>query len=451
MSRFDGLGRRRLLGSALALAAIGPLTSCNGRKGRASGTSASGRTGRVTEPVAFLRTSWSTDPFARCSYSYLAPSPLGSRARTLLAAPVAGRLHFAGEATSSGAPSTAHGALESGHRASSEIIDNAEAGEHVVVVGAGFAGLGCARALADEGFKVTILEGRDRVGGRIWTRQLAGVPAEMGASWIHGSKGNAMTKVLKETGDPSYTFDYDSSTGGDEDAEEELAGYEERLEDVEDPDTATVASVMPRKPSTALRNALAINYACEYAAEPHHLSVTATLEGRDLKGPDLLLPGGYNRLIATVRGKLPVRTQEVVTGVRYDTDGASVTLESGETIDADRVVVTVPIGVLKAGTIKFEPALPATKQEAITALGAGLLDKLWLEFPEAFWDPEVDVIEWYDPRNPGQWPWWVNGYKVFGKPVLLSLNGGDHARALAQASDDDVVDSAMTALRRMHA
>ncbi|MGW7386673.1 FAD-dependent oxidoreductase [Streptomyces sp. NPDC054794] len=398
-----------------------------------------------------MRTSWSTDPFARCSYSYLAPSALGSGARTLLAAPVAGRLHFAGEATSSEAPSTAHGALESGRRAASEIIDNAEAGEHIVIIGAGFAGLGCARALADEGFEVTILEGRDRVGGRIWTRRLAGVPAEMGASWIHGSKGNAMTRVLKETGDASYTFDYDNSTGGDEHAEEELAGYEERLEDTEDPDTATVASVMPRKPSAALRTALTINYACEYAAEPDRFAVTATLEGRDLKGPDLLLPGGYNRLIDTVRDGLPVRTEGVVSGVRYDTDGVSVTLEGGETIKADQVVVTVPIGVLKAGTIHFEPALPDAKQEAITALGAGLLDKLWLEFPTIFWDLEVDVIEWYDPENPGQWPWWVNGYKVFGKPVLLGLNGGDHAHALAHASDDTVVDSAMTALHHMHA
>lgn len=427
----DGTGRRRLLGSGLALATTGWLGSCTANKsGPAGGSRRDGRSD-AKDPVAYLRTSWSTDPFARCSYSYLAPSTLGVRARTLLAAPVAGRLYFAGEATSSKAPSTAHGALESGRRAAAEVVNDAESGEHIVVIGSGFAGLGW-------------------VGGRVWTRHLAGAPAEMGASWIHGSSGNVMTKVLKATGDPSYAFHYDNSSGEDEHATAELARYEKKLEDVEDPDTATVASVMPRRPSAALRNALNINYPLEFAAEPRQLSVTATFEGRDLKGPDLLLPEGYDRLLAQVRGDIPVRTQQVVTGVRYSGDGVTVALKEGDTVRADRAVITVPIGVLKAGTIDFEPALPNAKQEAVGALGAGLLDKLWLEFPKPFWDKDVDVIEWFDQDNPGLWSWWVNGYKVFGKPVLLGFNGGDHAHELAEASDDEVVDSAMRALHRMH-
>ncbi|WP_406307041.1 FAD-dependent oxidoreductase [Streptomyces sp. NBC_00885] len=451
MNSPDGTGRRRLLGSALALATTGWLASCTANKsGRADGSRRDGPSS-AKDPVAYLRTSWSTDPFARCSYSYLAPSTLGATARTLLAASVAGRLYFAGEATSSEAPSTAHGALESGRRAAAEVSNDAESGEHIVVIGAGFAGLGCARALSDDGFQVTVLEGRDRVGGRVWTRHLAGAPAEMGASWIHGSSGNVMTKVLKETGDPSYAFDYDNATGEDEHAMGELARYEKKLEDVEDPDTATVASVMPRRPSAALRTALNINYPLEFAAEPRQLSVTATFEGRDLKGPDLLLPRGYDRLLAHVRGDIPVRTQQFVTGVRHTGDGVTVTLKNGDTVHADRAVITVPIGVLKAGTIDFDPALPNAKQEAVSALGAGLLDKLWLEFPKPFWDKDVDIIEWFDPDNPGLWSWWVNGYKAFGKPVLLGFNGGDHARRLARASDDEVVDSAMRALHRMHA
>ncbi|MFF3691412.1 FAD-dependent oxidoreductase [Streptomyces sp. NPDC002187] len=438
------IGRRRLLGSALAVAVSGTVASCK------PGTTPRRGNRAVREPVTYLRTSWSVDPFARCSYSYLAPSSLGVRARTMLAAPVGERLYFAGEATSSEAPSTAQGALESGRRAARQVIDAAEEGEHIVIIGSGFAGLGCARALFDEDYQVTVLEGRDRIGGRIWTQHIAGVPAEMGASWIHGSSGNVMTRVLKETGDPSHTFDYDNVTGEDEQAMRELARYEELLEDVEDPDEATVASVMPRNPSAALRTALTINYPLEYAAEPRQLAVTATLEGRDPKGPDLLLPRGYDRLLEHVRGDVPVRTRQVVTGIEYGTDGVSVTLRDGNTVEADRAVITVPIGVLKAATIDFEPALPAPKQKAIETLGAGLLDKLWLEFPEPFWDKDADVIEWSDPKNPGLWPWWVNGYKTFGKPVLLGLNGGDHAHRLARASDDEVVDSAMRALQHMH-
>ncbi|AWI27418.1 flavin monoamine oxidase family protein [Streptomyces tirandamycinicus] len=437
--------RRRLLGSALAMAATGALASC-----APGSVSRPGRPRTVPDPVAYLRTSWSADPFARCSYSYLAPSGLGARARAVLAAPVAERLFFAGEATSSEAPATTHGALESGRRAAAQVTDVAEEGERVAIVGSGFAGIGCARALVDEGYRVTVLEGRDRVGGRVWTRRIAGAPAEMGASWIHGSSGNVLTGILEHTGDPRHTFDYDNSTGGNDEAMRELARYERKLDDVEDPDEATVASVTPQRPSAALRTALTINYPLEYAAEPRQLSVTATLEGRSPEGPDLLLPLGYDRLLAHIRGDIPVRTRQVVTGIRYGPEGVTVALRDGSTVRADRVVVTVPIGVLKASAIDFEPALPDGKQEAVRALGAGLLDKLWLAFPRPFWDEDADVIEWFDPDDPGLWSWWVNGYKAFGEPVLLGLNGGDHARRLAGAGDEECVAGAMRALHRMH-
>ncbi|OEU87617.1 hypothetical protein DB35_27945 [Streptomyces abyssalis] len=422
----------------------------SGRSGGAATPASLRRSGALPEPVSFLRTSWSADPFALGSYSFLAPSPLGVRARKLLAAPVAGRLHFAGEATSSGAPATTHGALESGRRAAKEIARGGRAGRHVAVVGAGFAGLGCARALADAGFEVTVLEARDRVGGRIWTERIAGVPAEMGASWIHGSKGNVMTRVLRRSGGSGTAFDYGSVAGRDARAMAELALHRRKLGDVEEPDTTPVSAVFPEQPSAALRYAAAVHYTQEYAADPDRLAVTAEREGRDLRGPDLLLPDGYARLTDHVRGELPVRDGTVVTAVRHRSDGVTLALRDGGEVTADHAVITVPIGVLKAERISFDPPLPREKQQAVEALGSGLLDKLWLEFPYVFWDPDADVIEWFDRDAPGRWSWWVNGRKAFGRPVLLGFNGGRAARDLALVSDDRIVGSAMNALRRMH-
>ena len=62
--------------------------------------------------------------------------------------------------------------------------------EDVVVVGAGMAGLAAARRLADEGVEVTVLEARERIGGRMWTDTSLGVPIDLGAAWIHGTDGN---------------------------------------------------------------------------------------------------------------------------------------------------------------------------------------------------------------------------------------------------------------------
>jgi polyamine oxidase len=440
--------RREVLAAGLSVAVVG--AAAGDRSGAAAAPTSAGGSGTVPEPVSFRRTSWSTDPFALGSYSYLAPSPLGVKARTLLAAPVAGRLHFAGEATSSEVPATTHGALESGRRAAEEIIRGGRSGRSVVVVGSGFAGIGCARALTDAGFKVTVLEGRDRLGGRIWTQRIAGVPAEMGASWIHGSKGNVMTDVLRQSGSRRHRFDYGSVAGGDAAASAELARRRKKLKGVAEPDTTPVSAVLPQHPSAALRYASNVHYAQEYAADPDQLAVTAEREGRDLRGPDLLLPDGYDRLLAEVCGRLPVRTGAVVTAVRTGSEGVTITLGSGEAVEAEHAVITVPIGVLKADKIAFDPPLPPEKRQAVAALGSGLLDKLWLEFPYVFWDRDAEVIEWFDHDEPGRWSWWVNGHKVFGKPVLLGFNGGRQARALAHASDSTVVADALNALHRMH-
>lgn len=443
-----GRTRRWFLTATGAVVAAGATSACDTTATGGSRTPPTASS--LPEPVAFLRTSWSTDPFALGSYSYLAPGPLGVSAREKLAAPV-GRLHFAGEATSTEAPATQAGALLSGRRAAAEIIEAARPGQHVIVVGSGFSGLGCARALTGAGLRVTVLEGRDRIGGRTWTERLDGIPAEMGASWIHGHKGNPLTTLLRETRGRAYPFDYDNVVGRDEDAVAQLEAYMAKAEDVADPDTTPVSALLPRRMSPALRSAVNSVLVQEYGAEPGQLAVSAEEEGVAGRGGDLLLPDGYDRLLAHVRGGIPVRTGAVVTRIARDTDGVTLALTSGENLRADRCVVTVPIGVLKARKITFEPALPARKREAVDALGSGLLDKLWLQFPSVFWDKNADAIEWSDPVDPGRWSFWVNGHRAYGKPVLLGFNAGRPAHDHAHFTDRQVLDSAMDSLRRMHA
>jgi hypothetical protein len=74
-------------------------------------------------------------------------------------------------------------------------------------------------------------------------------------------------------------------------------------------------------------------------------------------------------------------------------DGVSrIECENGVVLEADKVVVTLPLGVLKAGAVEFDPPLPDWKMGAIKRLGYGLLNKVVLVYDEAFWDVENDMV-----------------------------------------------------------
>jgi len=80
----------------------------------------------------------------------------------------------------------------------------------VCVVGAGIAGLTAAATLQAQGFSVFVLEGRIRLGGRIWTdRSWGDTPLDLGASWIHGMRGNPIAALARKWRIPVLSTDYE--------------------------------------------------------------------------------------------------------------------------------------------------------------------------------------------------------------------------------------------------
>jgi polyamine oxidase len=443
------LSRRSLVLGGLALGATFALAACAPAKRSTSVTGGAGNgaiTGDVPErPTAFLRTSWSTDPFAEGSYSFLAPSDVGIDARTLLAAPV-GPLHFAGEGTSSNAPATTHGALESGRRAAAELADIPGT---VLVIGAGFAGLAAARALVDAGRDVIVLEARDRTGGRAHTVPFGGTVAELGPSWIHGVTDNPMVQLATEAGVEKFAFDYDNEIGGSEKAIAFFDELTERALEAGDAEARPLSELLPDRLTVAQQWVLSVEVSGEYGEDPSELAIAALNEGKAIRGGDTLLDKGYGAITDHLAEGLDIRLEWVVSEIEYGDGGVTVCSVDGAELRADLAVVTLPVGVLRAQRVAFTPPLPSDKLDALAGLGSGLLDKLWLAFDDVFWDPEADVINWIDPNNPGLWPFWVNGYKFSGVPVLLAFNAGSVARELADWSDAEVVASAMAALSAM--
>jgi len=112
------------------------------------------------------------------------------------------------------------------------------------------------------------------------------------------------------------------------------------------------------------------------------------------------------------------------------------------------VLVTLPLGVLKAGSVEFVPALPKSTSEAIAKLEMGVLNKCYLRFTHVFWPKDVDWLESI-PDKHGEWTEWVSFGRVAGKPILLGFNAGARGREIESWSDTKIVADAMKTLRRI--
>lgn len=351
--------------------------------------------------------------------------------------------------------------------ASTDSSTSPMAKKKALVIGAGFAGLAAAKQLQAGGYDVVVLEARNRLGGRIWTTSTwSDIPTDLGASWIHGVTGNPITELANTVKAPRLVTSYDRSISYGTDGDELTTAQEARLEDLRSKIKAGLARAQNATTDVTVRaavNALNLNptndtatarminfilagdLEAEYAGSVDALSAQWFDAAEEYDGDDALFPQGYSALINYLAQNLTIQLGQVVTSIQWGQSPVKVTTTSSE-FKVDHVVVTVPLGVLKAGSISFSPALPAAKQEAIAGLGVGVLNKCFLRFSTAFWPADVDWME-YVPATHGAWPQWVSLKRVANLPVLLGFSAADQARALESQTDAQIIESAMQTLR----
>ncbi|XP_041940368.1 spermine oxidase isoform X3 [Alosa sapidissima] len=284
----------------------------------------------------------------------------------------------------------------------------------VVVIGAGFAGIAAAATLFEAGFQhVQVLEAMGRVGGRVYTMRPFGSDIiELGANWIHGQEGNPLFELE------------DGRLLQAEDVEQVCALFSRlttRAFDSELEDRHRCLSLgdyldnaFAESPLAATEDGLKVFEWCKrcectdeassslYEVSASQISHYEALEGGFFNS---LGPGGYQAFIDVLLRKLPagvIMTNTPVAHIEWALDESGkrsthpvqIVCEHGQSFEADHVIVTVSLGVLKQrAALMFRPPLPNSKMAAIDKLEIGTVDKIYLCFPERFWPEDCAGIQ----------------------------------------------------------
>ncbi|CAI5939889.1 unnamed protein product [Closterium sp. NIES-65] len=336
--------------------------------------------------------------------------------------------------------------------------------------------------------QVTVVEARGRVGGRMWSRTEAapaGSPTaflrgEMGAQWIEGATGNPIAalarkfklRIGRQNGreiqftakgkryrDPGWSAaeaEYQTLV------RQGLSWANRQDKDVSLQQAFTSGPWKRRvflKPYVQSR--LSVDFEFDFAAPLSRLSAWY-FDSLAFKPPTVVVTNGYDNIPkmlmqeAVAAGAVLTLNFEV-TAISQSSTGVQITgkdtaTDAITTLDADVVIVTIPLGVLKANTIAFSPSLPPRKTGAIARLGVGAIAKIFFFFNQTFWPVNVDEYFIEDaqlPANRGRWVDWVNLKRAWGQTALEGVALGEYAERMATMSDEEVINDAKAKMARM--
>jgi len=303
----------------------------------------------------------------------------------------------------------------------------------IAIIGAGAAGIGAARHLADSGLSVVLLEALGRAGGRAFTQITQAGPLDLGCGWLHTAERNPWVGIAEQTGMPvdrrpsAWGMQYKNL--GFSPAERQAAGEEyERWTDR----FANAPPANDRASDALDPNGRWTGYIQALSGFINGVE-TEQLSARDFSAYDEAssdnnwrLPRGYGTLItASLPGQASFHSNTPVTAV--DMSGPRVRLDTPSgSIDARAVIVTLSTNVLAGGAVSWPSALDPWR-DAANRLPLGHNEKLFLEIsgPNPF-EPETHVIG--NPRDPRTGSYYI---RPFGYAVVECYLGGAGARAAA--------------------
>lgn len=426
----------------------------------------------------------------------------------------------------------------------------------IVIIGAGMAGLTAANKLykssgSKEAFELHVIEGGDRIGGRINTSEFGGDRIEMGATWIHGIGGSPVYKIAQEINSMESEKPWECMDGYLDDpitiAENGYVLNPSLVDPISNLFNNLMAIAEGKKKSNGvgfgndgirnmsvgsfLRKGLKDYWEMESRKEKEvgngnvngngngngngnenenwnkksleeaifamneniqrnhtaandllNLDYDAESEYIMCPGEEITIAKGYSSIIESLASILPCGViqlgkkvckiewqQEYEVGIVENGDDSTRPVKlhflDGTTLSADHVIVTVSLGVLKAGItdsndssiLKFNPPLPDYKIEAISRLGYGVVNKLFLQLNPNCWNfDQFPFLQFVFHQSDSEFkntkiPWWIRR-TAFVSPiyrksrVLLSWFTGEEALKLETLSDEVILDEVSTTL-----
>jgi monoamine oxidase len=335
----------------------------------------------------------------------------------------------------------------------------------VVVVGAGMAGLTAARALAEAGLRVLVVEAQERIGGRILTQHITGEAIELGAEFIHG-RPPELWALIDEAGLETYErggaqmcFE-DGTLGSGGGGMDEVFEPLEKLEHFDGPDI-TFAEYLDREKIPEEDRDRIIGYVEGFNAADHRVISAASL-GAQQKAEDASdgeriyrLRGGYDQLPAYLERRIIeyggiVRTGTPVKSIRCKAGRIEIATDSG-TFHTNKAVVTLPLAVLQGGSVAISPE-PKLVLRAANRLRMGQVCRFTLLFREQFWkdlspQPELSEVSFLFSFSEMPPVWWTPHPETSNS--ITGWVGGPRSQALVGMSAEELGHHACATLARI--
>jgi hypothetical protein len=373
----------------------------------------------------------------------------------------------------------------------------------IVIVGAGVSGLTIASHLDDN---FLVLEARNRIGGRVWSRECGSHTLDMGAAWIHGSTDNPLNPFLKSnemipvcesnpwihTGNARILYQGVS----DETRQQMVMSWNRAAKEIAEMECETIAEAIKqlKYPNSIACNITSFLYllevwcgTCVSSMPPsflRNIECDDSLFG-DYAGSHCLFKKGTKSLITSIVDQSKqdlndrILFEQVVTDILYDRDDGLIEIRTakGASYLCEKLVITTPPGPLQ--NINFVPPLSESRKLALSKVKMGSYKKVQIEFERVFWDTDAAMIltnknndvckkGYSECKNEGDNPacassfgcetssgviphiLWNNYACLKGAPILEAICPANIGWQLTGKSDEEIADAVLEHLRGMY-